>query len=925
MRARVFALLAAVAALAAGWSVRRESHKGVEPGSPQPETLFREFAASLPDIQFVTDDHGLNPQFNPRWHEYTGLPEHCSRDPHLNEAVHPADRQRVLDSWHLAVASGSPFEARYRLRSADGRHRWFIVRARPVGDGRAAPRWFGTATDIDAQMRAEEALRDREEQLRLALESTGLGIFEIEYWTRRMIWSDRCRSIWGLSTDASLEFTAIRRAIDPRDRSRVVAGINRSRDPNGSGEFAFEARVLRSDGSERVIAARGRSFFTQTADGERAIRCVGTMLDVTERRMAEQRLARSEQRLELAQEAAEVGMWDYDIPTRNLQWSRTLYRMHGRIPGSGPENTERIFLDSIVEADRGRVQQEVREAVKHGTHYASEYRIVRGDGQVRWLASRGRVERGADGSAVRFIGVSIDITMAKAAEHRLLESEELFRLAAEAVNGIIYDHDPIRGTVRRTRGLYEVAGYRPEEIPSTHGWWIGLIHPDDRERAQRALATRLASGATRLEVEYRIRHQLGHWVHVLDRCYLVRDDAGRTVRIVGCTQDVTGLRQAEQSLREADRRKDEFLAVLAHELRNPLAPIRSAVAIMRRAPPGSDAIVAQARDMLDRQVAHMVRLIDDLLDVGRITSGKLALRKEVTSLKAVIDSALETARPLLDAGGHALTVSLSEPPPQLTCDPDRLSQVVGNLLTNAAKYTPPGGRIELRADVQGAEVCIRVRDNGIGIAPDSIPSVFDMFSQIGRRPGDDRHAGLGVGLPLARALTALHGGTVEAASAGPGQGTEMLVRLPMNLDPAMSESNSKPPAGRSSTTAPRRVLVVDDNEDAADSLAALLQLSGHEVMVAYDGRQALEAAEQFRPEVVLLDVSMPRMDGHEAARRLRATDWGKSIYIVALSGFGQEQDRARSLAAGCNAHLIKPVAPTDLDDVMAGAVSLTKS
>jgi CheY-like chemotaxis protein/nitrogen-specific signal transduction histidine kinase len=412
---------------------------------------------------------------------------------------------------------------------------------------------------------------------------------------------------------------------------------------------------------------------------------------------------------------------------------------------------------------------------------------------------------------------------------------------------------------------------------------------------------------------------------VLDRCYVDRDEAGRAVRIVGCTQDVTELRQAERSLREADRRKDEFLAMLAHELRNPLAPIRSAVAIMRRASPGSDEIVAKARDTLDRQVAHMVRLIDDLLDVGRITAGKLTLRKEVASLRGVFDTALESARPLLDAGGHALSVSLPEPPPQLHCDPDRLSQVVGNLLTNAAKYTPAGGRIELRADMVDGEILIRVRDNGIGIAPGSIPSVFDMFSQVGRRPGDDRHAGLGVGLPLARALTGLHGGTIEASSAGPGQGTEMLVRLPINRDHVMSEPKPKPAGSRSPGSAPRRVLVVDDNEDAADSLAALLQLSGHEVVVAYDGHQALKAADEFRPEVVLLDVSMPRMDGHEAARRLRATEWGKSIYIVALSGFGQDQDRARSLAAGCNAHLIKPVAPTDLDDVLAGAASVTKN
>jgi PAS domain S-box-containing protein len=908
-----------LALAAAAW--RRCAGPRTDEGPAAHSSLFVEFAASLPDILFVADERGAGSYFNQRWYEYTGLAEtQFKANPHLNAAVHPEDRQRVLDAWNVAIASGTSFESRYRLRAADGRHRWFIVRARPVVQEGGVPCWFGVATDIDSQMRVEAALRDREEQLRLALESTGLGIFEIEFWTRRMIWSDRCRSIWGLAPDAVLTFAAVRRAIHPQDRAHVIAGINRSRDPRGTGEFAFEARVFGSNGHERMVAARGRSFFTPTADGERAVRCIGTMLDITERRAAQERLLRSEQRLELAQEAADVGMWDYDLPSNTLRWSRTLYRMYGRLPGAEPENTLQLFRDSIVAEDRERLSKEIDEALRCGTHYTAEYRIRRGDDQIRWIASRGRVERDAEGRAGRFIGVSLDITEAKAAQQRLAQSEELFRLAAEAVNGIIYDLDPASGRVRRTRGLFEVAGYETAQVPATHQWWVGLMHPDDRATAQQALARGLQTGAMRLEIEYRVRHCQGHWVHVMDRCYLVHDDAGRTVRIIGCAQDVTQLRAAERSLRETDRRKDEFLAVLAHELRNPLAPIRSALAIIRRSPPGAEAVVSQARDMMDRQVAHMVRLIDDLLDVGRITSGKLALRREIASLKTVVDTALDIARPLLESAGHQLSVMLPEPHPVLYCDVDRLSQVLGNLLTNAVKYTPPGGRVQLRAETEGQTVVVRVSDNGIGIAPDSIATVFDMFSQIGRPPGD-RHAGLGVGLPLARALTALHGGSLEAFSAGPGLGTEMVVRVPIGLNVLMKET----PLNSSHEAAPgivrKRVLVVDDNEDAADSLAALLQLSGHEVVVAYDGQQALEVAEQERPDVVLLDVSMPRMDGHEAARRLRSTDWGKSMYIVALSGFGQEHDRARSLAAGCNAHLIKPVAPADLDDVMASSLS----
>jgi PAS domain S-box-containing protein len=617
--------------------------------------LFREFAASLPDIQFVTDDHGLNPQFNPRWHEYTGLPEHCSRDPHLNEAVHPADRQRVLDSWHLAVASGSPFEARYRLRSADGRHRWFIVRARPVAQAGGAPRWFrrrygyrrpdarrgGAARPRRTAASCARINRPRDLRDRILDASHGL--------VRSLPFDMGCSHPTRCSPSPRCGARYTRRT-----GAHVIAGINRSRDPRGTGEFAFEARILGSNGHERLVAARGRSFFTPTADGERAIRCIGTMLDITERRAAQERLLRSEQRLELAQEAADVGMWDYDLPSNTL--ALVAHPLSHVWPIARRRSGKYVAVvlgirSSLRTASVCRRKSMRRCAAERITRPSTGFAVAttRSAGSPAAAASS-EMPKVALG---RFIGVSLDITDAKAAQQRLAQSEELFRLAAEAVNGIIYDLDPASGRVRRTRGLFEIAGYQRLRGACHTQWWVGLMHPEDREQAQQALAYGLETGVMRLEANTAsaISRDTGSMSWTAATWCATAPGGGAHHRLhPGRDQ----LRAAERSLRETDRRKDEFLAVLAHELRNPLAPISSALAIMRRAPVGAEAVVSQARDMMDRQVAHMVRLIDDLLDVGRITSGKLALRREIVSLRTVVDTALDSARPLLESERHQL-------------------------------------------------------------------------------------------------------------------------------------------------------------------------------------------------------------------------------------------------------------------------------
>ena len=393
------------------------------------------------------------------------------------------------------------------------------------------------------------------------------------------------------------------------------------------------------------------------------------------------------------------------------------------------------------------------------------------------------------------------------------------------------------------------------------------------------------------------------------RQYEVRD------RLIDLTHAEATLRAQSERLRDSDRRKDEFLATLAHELRNPLAPIRNALQIIHLSGNNGPA-VEQARKMMERQLSQMVRLIDDLLDVSRISRGKLDLRKERIELATVIKSAVDTAQPLIDAAGHELTLSLLPEPIYLDADPVRLAQIFSNLLNNAAKYMDRGGRIWLTTAREGKEVVVSVRDAGIGIPEEAMPAIFDMFAQVDRSL-EKSQGGLGIGLTLVKQLLEMHGGRIEARSEGQGKGAEFIARLPMAaVEPPRQAAND---AGeRSVTGGACRILVADDNRDAAESMSMVLRLMGNEVRTVNDGIKAVEEAEAFRPDMVLLDIGMPRLNGYDAARRIRAERWGKGILVVAMTGWGQDEDKRRASEAGFDQHFTKPVNPADLERLIAG-------
>lgn len=532
--------------------------------------------------------------------------------------------------------------------------------------------------------------------------------------------------------------------------------------------------------------------------------------------------------------------------------------------------------------------------------------------------------RARDGEIVGAVIVFRDVTARRQAEASLRDTAEHLILALEAGNLGDWQWDAHSDLVMlsdRAADMFDL----PRGKPVRRALVPSLLGASDETQARVPLEEALARQSD-YEAEYRVRRHDGstRWIAVRGRG-LYADD-GSLVGMIGVVQDITARKrseerlrelyeaaqreirqreQAEAALREMDRRKDEFLATLAHELRNPLAPIRHA-ALISKLPTATEAQKRWSHDVINRQVQHMSLLLDDLLDISRITRGTLELRMELTDLASIIDTAVETARPSIDAKRHKLSVEVPSEPVQIAADPLRLSQVLSNLLTNAAKYTDPEGEIRVRAHCTPTEVIIRVADNGIGIAPDALPSIFEMFSQL--HTGRDRsEGGLGIGLALSRGLVALHGGTIEAHSGGPGLGSEFSVRLPRRrLHSATSET---PCEAASAPTTRRRILVADDNPDGAESLAILLRVEGHEVSVVNDGAAALAAFDQLQPDVALLDIGMPGLNGYEVAQRVRQKPHGRSVLLIAITGWGQDSDKARALAAGFDHHFTKPVEP----------------
>lgn len=502
----------------------------------------------------------------------------------------------------------------------------------------------------------------------------------------------------------------------------------------------------------------------------------------------------------------------------------------------------------------------------------------------------------------------VDITKLKNAQLAARNSEENFRALVTASAQTVWTTDAEGLVVEDSPSWRAFTGQSLEQFRGSG--WADVVHPDDRDAALQKWRKCLAT-QTPLDAEFRVRHADDGWRWTHARAVPLRDEAGKLRGWVGMNADVTerkateAAQATEAALREANRRKDEFLALLGHELRNPLAPLRNAMMIFDRKLP-ADSELRKVRDLCERQLLHLIHLVDELLDVARIGSGRMRLTIKRVDLPEIVRAAVATFEFAARERGHQLLVDECPEPLEVDGDEVRLAQIVTNLLDNAVKYTRERGRIRLSLRRDGRDAVLSIADTGVGLSPEALANIFDVFNQ-GDASFEDRNGGLGLGLTLVRRLAELHGGSAQALSAGPGKGSEFIVRLPLAAKKTETARPDQSETGPVPALTARRVLLVEDNTDAAESLKQVLEMDGHQVLVAHDGSTGLKLAAEHAPEIVLLDIGLPGMDGYEVARRLRGLKQTSKALLIAATGFGQDTDRARSVEAGIDHHLVKPV------------------
>jgi len=668
---------------------------------------------------------------------------------------------------------------------------------------------------------------------------------------------------------------------------------------------ASDAKVLESDtpaAFELQLGGRhlhATKFPLRDAAGRRFVG--GISIDLTEAVRAAEELRRQREDLRIVTDTMSAGVVRASADLNYVWVNRVFASWVGKSPGE-------IIGRPIAEVNGERDWHELRPHVERAlrgerVEYERRARFAAGE---RWIYSAMEPTRDEDGVPNGLVAVVSDIQSRKEAEAALTSAREQLQLVADSMPAAVALCSRDLRYVWVNRCFAEWIGAEPRELV---GRAIAEVIGADELDAIRPYVERVLAGES-VEYERRVRHAgLGErWVRHLYAP--TRDGAGW----IAVGADIHDRKLMEETLRQAERRKDEFLATLAHELRNPLAPIRNAVAILGKKD-ALDPELSWSREVIERQVDQMSRLIDDLLDIARIAGGKLPIRKERLPLERAIDMALETSRPYINAAGHSLSVLLPSERVTVEADPARLAQVFSNLLNNAARYTERHGEIALTAEVDRDEVVVSVQDNGIGFRPEVAGRLFEPFSQL-TRSNERSHGGLGIGLSLVQGIVALHGGSVEARSRGPGQGAEFVVRLPLPkyTDPvreAKPAAQAKPQA----SIAGVKVLVADDNRDAADSLQRILSLYGYQVEVAYDGTAAIQLDGAFCPKVAVLDIGMPGANGFEVARSIRESR-GDVVTLIALTGWGQEGDRRRAMEAGFDYHLTKPVDPGVLNDLL---------
>lgn len=683
--------------------------------------------------------------------------------------LHADDAPRVRQAVQDALAERTPdYRVEYRIRRRDGTYRWLLSRGRVVVDRNGRPqRLMGLNFDITERKAVEDALVRTAERLQLAKRAGRLGIFDYDIVSGRIEWDERMYELWGLDPAVPVTFDVFLSGVHSDDRAATLAAVNGVFDANAGGHYAAEYRVVDArDGAVRWLAANGDVVFRDGA----AVRLVGTVQDITERKGAEGRLRDSEAYFRATANAAPAMLWITDVGGRCSFLSARWYEFTGQTEGDG---LDQGWLDVVHPDDRASSRDVVLRADARREPFSIDYRLRRADGIYRWVIDEGRPRFDPTGNFAGFVGAVIDVHARRTALEALHESEQRFRALADNMSQLAWIADSDGAVVWYNRRWYEYTGTTLERM---RGWgWTEVHHPDHVERVREHWQNALRSGDA-WDYTFPLRGADGSFRWFLTRASPIRDEAGRILRWFGTNTDITDQRAAEAALLEADRRKDEFLAVLAHELRNPLAPLRNSLQLLKTQ--SDPALGARLRAIMERQVDTLVRLVDDLLDVSRITHGKLQLDLQRIDLCDAMRAALEACADVIESSRHRLELDMPAQGIAVWGDLVRLAQVFSNLLNNAARYTPAPGQVRFSVRIENDTAIVEVADTGVGIATDMLERVFDMFAQA---PGHTNHAqhGLGIGLSLARSLVTLHGGTIHALSEGEGRGSCFVVRLPV--------------------------------------------------------------------------------------------------------------------------------------------------
>lgn len=901
---------------------------------------FRRLLDKLPTAAYTCDRDGRITYFNEPARKMWG------RVPKLND---PEDR--FCGSFKLYSVDGSPLRhaccwmalaletnqehagREIIIGRPDGTRVSALAYANPISD--EAGNLLGAINilvDITDRKRTENELRDARTRLEAAIDAGAISTWTWDIPSNSLYANQTMARLFSVpsagASGAPLENYV--RAIHPDDWPRVSAALSAS--VESGVEYEAEYRIQQPDGSDRWVVARGRVEQDETG---RPVRMPGVMIDITERKRLEEEQRRLLEELDAERERL------VEVFQRSPAFMAVL-----RGPNHRFERANERYYDLVGNRDiLGKTVREALPEIEGQDYFEILDQVYRSgepfQGTDMQVLFRNKLDgpleehslefvyeplRAADGSVSGVLAHGVDLTDRKRAEEDLArvtaESERrrrLYETILSATPDFVYVFDLDHRFTYANESLLNMWGRGWEESigKTCHELGYEPWHADMHAREIDQVI------ATKQPVRGEVPFTGTNGRRIYDYIFVpVFGADGEVEAVAGTTRDVTARKNLEQELQQraqelaaSDRKKDEFIALLAHELRNPLAPIRNGLQVMRLAA-NDPTTVAEVRSMMDRQVGHMVRLIDDLLDVSRLTRNKLHLQKSRVLLADVVGSAVETARPAIEAAEHRLVVSLPSDPIFLHADLTRLAQVFSNLLSNSAKYTKPGGCISFTAQRQDSEIVVSVTDTGIGIPADALPDIFEMFSQVDSSI-ERSNGGLGIGLALVKGLVEMHGGTITAESDGPDRGSTLTVRLPLLSSPRTERpSRSSSQGDVRGTGIQSRILVVDDNRDSCQSMALMLRKLGHEVDTAYDGLRAVTAAESFRPGIILMDIGMPGLNGYEATRHIRQRPWGKDVIIVAITGWGQESDRSESKAAGCDGHLVKPINLSDLEQLL---------